>query len=207
MPSKPAATMPMPAPLYDATPEGDVVAIPRRKVVAIEGKGAPESAAFQRAVAALYGVAYTLKFARKKSGGDDFAIGPLEARWWAAQKGKKFLLAPRSTWRWQLRIAVPSDVTKAEVAATILAVTTKNGKLEKSADAANVVLEIVPRQRMGRALHVGPYAEESRTFRVIEEAMGRARVKPAFSHIEVYLRDPRRTRPSRLETVLLREAG
>jgi hypothetical protein len=30
-------------------------------------------------------------------------------------------------------------------------------------------------------------------------------VKPAFSHVEIYLGDPRRTPPARLRTVLLRE--
>jgi hypothetical protein len=204
--AKPSPPLPMPDLLLDATAQADVVTVPARKVLAYEGQGAPESEAFQRAFGALYGIAFTLKFGRKLSGGNEFKVGPLEGRWWAALEGTDFVKAPRDTWRWRLRIAVPNDVTKTEVAATIQAATTrKGGKLENSADAKKVVLEHVPAQRVGRALHVGPYAEEGRTFRAIEDALARAGVNPAFSHIEVYLSDPRRTPATRLKTVLLRE--
>ena len=203
---KTAPPLPMPALLFDATSRADVVTIPARKVLAFDGEGAPEGEAFQRAVGALYGIAYTLKFARKLSGGDEFKIGPLEGRWWAALEGTEFVKAPRDTWRWRLRIAVPDDVTKTEIAATIRAATTKKGgKLENSVDAEKVFLERVPAARVGRALHIGPYAEEGRTLDAIGEALTGARLEPAFSHVEIYLSDPRRTAPARMKTVLLRE--
>ena len=206
--TKKSPPLPMPELLLDATKQADVVTIPARNVLAYEGKGAPESEAFQRAFGALYGVAYTLKFARKFAGGHEFKIGPIEGRWWAAIEGTEFVKAPRDTWCWRLRIAVPDDVTKNEVRATIQAATTKKGgKLENSADAKKVVLERIPAERVGRALHIGPYAEEGRTFQAIEEALAREGVKPAFSHVEVYLNDPRRTPAARLKTVLLRETS
>jgi hypothetical protein len=206
MAPKQSPVLPMPSLLLDATEQADVVTVPARQVLAYEGQGAPESKAFQSAFGALYGIAFTLKFARKLSGGNEFKVGPLEGRWWAGIEGSEFVKAPRDSWRWRLRIAVPGDVTKTEVAATIQAATTKKGgKLENSADAKKVVLEHVPAQRVGRALHVGPYAEEGRTFRAIEDALARAGVKPAFSHIEIYLSDPRRAPATRLKTVLLRE--
>jgi hypothetical protein len=123
-----------------------------------------------------------------------------------AMEGTDFVEAPRDKWRWRLRIAVPADVTKAEVLATIRAATTrKGGKLENSAEATKVFLERIPAQRAGRALHVGPYAKEGPTLAAIGEALERAGEKPAFSHVEVYFSDPRRTEPARLRTVLLRE--
>jgi hypothetical protein len=196
----------MPSQLLDATTHADVVMVPARKVLAIEGEGAPAGELFQKAVGALYGVAYTLKFARKKAGGAEFKIGPLEGRWWAALEGTAFMKAPRDTWRWRLRMAMPDDVTKAEVADAIAAAThKKGGKLEGSAEATTVSLERVPAQRVGRALHIGPFAEEGRTFDAIDRALADEGVKPAFSHLEVYLGDPRRTPPARLRTVLLHE--
>ena len=196
----------MPSQLLDATSCADVITIPARKVLAIEGAGAPEGESFQKAVGALYGVAYTLKFARKKAGGSEFKIGPLEGRWWAALEGTVFVQAPRDTWRWRLRLAMPDDVSEGEVAAAIAAAThKKGGKLEGSAEAKTVSLERVPAQRVGRALHVGPYAEEGRTFNVIDQALADAGVKPACSHLEVYLDDPSRTPLARLRTVLLHE--
>lgn len=196
----------MPELLLDATTQADVVTIPARKVLAYEGVGAPESEAFERAFGALYGVAYTLKFARKLAGKNELKIGPVEGRWWAAMEKTSFAKAPRDRWRWRLRIAMPDDVTAAEVLAAIhIATTKKGGKLENSPDAPKVVLERIAAQRVGRALHVGPYADEARTFLAIDEAVAKAGLKPAFSHVEIYLSDPRRTPPARLKTVLLRE--
>jgi len=204
--TKASPLLPMPTALLDATTRADVVTIPARNVLCIDGAGAPEGELFQKAVGALYGVAYTLKFGRKKAAGAELKIGPLEARWWAALEGTTFVMAPRDTWRWRLRIAMPNDVTKPEVDAVIATATRKKGgKLEGSAEAKTVTLERIGAQRVGRALHLGPYSEEARTFDAIEKAMAAAGVKPAFSHIEVYLGDPRRTAPARLKTVLLRE--
>lgn len=49
------------------------------------------------------------------------------------------------------------------------------------------------------------HADEDRTFAQIHAVLAADGLQPAPSHVEVYLSDPRRTRPDRLETVLLRE--
>jgi hypothetical protein len=58
---------------------------------------------------------------------------------------------------------------------------------------------------MGAFLHVGPYADEPQSFARIDAAIEAAGLRPARSHLELYLSDPRRTAPARLRTVLLRE--
>ncbi|MBL8921726.1 MAG: GyrI-like domain-containing protein [Myxococcaceae bacterium] len=197
-------TLPMPEVLFEAPRTPDVVTVPARKVLSIEGAGSPDGDAFAQAIGALYGVAYTLKFARKFDGGTGFQIGPLEGRWWA-KAGSPFP-PPRDAWQWRLRIAVPSDVTAAELKRTITAATTKKGgKLEGSVAARRVELEKVPRQQLGRALHVGPYADEPETFAKIDGLLREEGLRPGRSHLEVYLSDPRRTKPAKLKTVLLRE--
>jgi hypothetical protein len=199
-------SLPMPAILLEAVPTPDVVAIAARKALAYEGRGAPGGEAFQKALGALYGIAYALKFARKLAGGNEFKVGPLEGRWSAALEGTSFVQAPRESWRWRLRIAVPDDVTEAEVAATIRAATSKKrGKLENSEEAKRVFVERIPAQRVGRALHVGPYANEGPTLDAIGTALAAAGIEPAHTHVEIYLNDPRNTPPPRLKTVLLRE--
>lgn len=185
----------MPHLMYGASTDADVVTIPARKVIAIDGDALPASEPFQRAIAAIYGVAYTLKFTRKARGAD-FTISPLEARWTIA--------GARMTW--QLRMAVPDDTTKAELKDAIRAATTKKGgKLEGSEDAARVALARIPAMRVGRALHIGAYATERETFELIEHALAHTRLAPAPSHLEIYLSDQRRTPSERLRTVLLRE--
>ncbi len=198
--------LPMPAALYDATETADIVTIPARTVLAIANHGAPESKLFEQSVGAVYGLAYTLKFARKKAGGRDFKIGPLEGRWWAADLTRRLVDVPRDEWHWELRLALPDDATPAELAAVIEAATTKKGgKLEGSAAARQAKLEHLPAARYGRVLHVGPYKEEGRSFGRIIEVLQAAGLTPRNRHLEVYLNDPRRTKPERVKTVVLLE--
>jgi hypothetical protein len=202
---KAAPRLPMPEVLLKASSTADLVEVPARSVVSIDGAGGPEQEGFGRGIGALYGAAYGLKFSRKPSG-RDFKIGPLEGRWWAEGAGARFSVAPRSSWRWRLRIGVPEDVQDAEVAEVIRAATSKKGgKLEGSADAARVRLERIPARSTGRILHVGPYADEPASFEKIRAALAAAGQSGGRAHLEVYLSDPRRTRPEKLKTVLLLE--
>lgn len=197
---------PTPREVASATAEPDIVRLPKRRCVAIDGSGSPGDAAFEQAVGALYGTAYALKFARKKAGQHEFKIGPLEGRW-AADVPPNFRgKPPATTWRWRLRIGVPPDVTRDELERIKeQVVTKKRGKLAGSATVPHVFVEALPAERVGRVLHIGPYADEPASFARIAGALERAGLKPAPTHIEVYLNDPRRVRPQALRTVLLRQ--
>jgi len=198
---------PTPQALLDATPDADLVRIPARTAVCIDGEGDPASASFERCLGALYGVAFTLKFARKKARKATFKIGALEGRWTLSPDTggtAPGATPPREAWRWRLRLALPRDVTAQEVAEAIHeAVSRKGGKLEDSREAGHVALERIAAKRFGRVLHVGPYADEPRSFERIRAALAAAKAKPEHGHLEVYLSDPRRTPPARLRTVLL----
>ncbi len=194
-------TQPVPDALLDATRIADVVRVPARTVIAIEGAGPPEKAAFQRGVAAIYAVGFTLKFARK-SKGRDFRVGPLEARWWAEPPPPTLTLAPRDTWRWQLRLGVPDSVTLDEVTEAADAVAKKRSGF----DEVQLVRRLfIAAEMMGRILHVGPYSREGRSLDAAREAVRDAGLTPVGPHVEVYLSDPRRTASERLRTVLLLE--
>jgi hypothetical protein len=54
-------------------------------------------------------------------------------------------------------------------------------------------------------LHIGPYADEPRSFALLAPIIQAAGLRPVRPHIEVYLSDPRRTPPEKLKTVLLKE--
>lgn len=199
---------PVPGELVSATRAADVVAVPKRQCLAINGKGSPQAPAFAEAIGALYGTAYTLKFGRKKAtkARQDFKVGPLEGRWSAdAPPGTKGVPSP-DRWRWRLRIGVPADVTLAEVEGIKRdVVAKKGGKLQGSALVAQVFLESIPAQRAGRILHVGPYGKEPASFDLIAQVLEKAGLPAAPTHIEVYLNDPSRTNPDKLKTVLLRD--
>jgi len=203
-PGERAPALPVPPALLDATVDPEVVEVPARTVVAIDGAGPPDSAAFGLSLGALYGAVYGLKFARKRTG-STFRIGPLEGRWWA-EGAPAVGRAPPEAWKWRLRLGVPADVSEGELADVIRAATTrKGGKLEGSAEAVRVRLERIAPAKLGRILHHGPYAAEPRSFASLDAEVDVAGLRPARSHLEVYLSDPRRTAPERLRTVLLRE--
>jgi hypothetical protein len=188
-----------------ATPE--IVIVPARLALAIDGKGAPGSEDFQQAMSALYGVTYGLKFGRKKSGqGALFKVAALEGRWSAEGWSDPTRVPPPDRWVWRLRMAVPPDVTSAEVTATIQEVTTKKGgKLEGNRVVERLFLEQIPETTCGRILHVGPYADEPRSFARLAPVIAAAGQRASHHHLEVYLGDPRRTEPDKLKTVLLKE--
>jgi hypothetical protein len=197
---------PVPRELVKATGSADIVALPRRRCLAIDGAGSPKDAAFAEAIGALYGTAYTLKFARKRAQQSDFKVGPMEGHWSADVPPGATRRPSADKWRWRLRIGVPAEVTKDDVDRIKRdVVSKKGGKLEGSPVVPHVFLESVPAQRVGRTLHVGPYSTEADSFERIDTTLNRAGLTPAPTHIEVYLNDPSRTRPDALRTVLLRE--
>ena len=197
---------PTPREIATASDKPDIVQLPKRRCLAIDGAGSPGDEGFQQAIAAMYGITYALKFARKKAGKHDFKLGPLEGHWAADVPPGTTGRPPESTWRWRLRIGIPVDVTHDELERIKREVVIKkHGKLVGSPTVGHVFVETIPAERVGRVLHVGPYASEPESFARIDAVLTDAGLKPAPTHMEVYLNDPRRARPAALRTVLLRE--
>lgn len=182
----------------------DIVALDQRTTLAIAGSGDPNGEEFQRAIGALFGVGFTLKFQRRAQGLSDFTVGPLEGEWTIEGPERPFLSIPHSDWRWCLRLTVPDDVTGEQVAEAVRAASKRRGAPPDAREMiARTSREIVQAGRFGRVLHVGPFNEEERTFATLEEylrAHGDVRLN---GHTEVYLSDPQRTAPEKLKTTLL----
>ncbi len=196
---------PMPLELLKASAAPEVVTVPARKVVAIEGPGSPHTKAFRESLGALYGAAYGLKFARKKAGDGEFKVGALEGRWWA-EGAPKHGKPPMKCWRWRMRIAVPGDVSDKELAAVIkAAIEKKGGKLEGSAAAERVFLEKIPKVKMGRILHLGHFATEHKSFARLDAHLAAQGLEPSRTHLEIYLTDPNKVPESKLRIGLMRE--
>jgi hypothetical protein len=103
-------------------------------------------------------------------------------------------------------MAVPPDVTPAELKRVVDDATRKKGgKLEGNLEAARMAVTVLPAARYGRVLHIGPYANEGESFARIVEMVEGAGLIAHHAHLEVYLSDPRRTKPEKLKTVLLLE--
>ncbi|MBF0481968.1 MAG: GyrI-like domain-containing protein [Desulfovibrionaceae bacterium] len=176
-----------------------LVEVPQLSYLMLDGAGDPNAAPFAKAVEALYGVAYSIKFARKKKGlGPDYAVMPLEGLWSVA--GGNFSWdAPKSSWRWTLMIAQPSFVSVADASEAVCALECKQGE---AALLSLVRLEDFAEGPCAQTLHVGPYAGERPTVEaLLAFARGQGYV-PSGRHHEIYLNDPRRAAPAKLKTIL-----
>lgn len=162
--------------------------------LSVHGKGAPASDDFQRAMGALYGTAYTLKFAMKKRG-HDFKVAASEGLWSAAG-GKRAIDQPRATWRWKLLIRVPDFVTRADVRDALDELRAKKGPQPQ------VSLETLREGDAVQMLHVGTYADEPRSLAKMDEFARERKLRYRGAHHEIYLSDPRRVPSSRLRTIL-----
>jgi hypothetical protein len=191
--------------LLKATKKADIVEVPSRLVLSIEGAGPPDLPGFGDAIGALYGISYTMRFARKKGGRPVFKVGVLECEWWAEGENLPVHEVPaRDTWRWRAMMGVPDDTSQEEVASTVTSATTKRGgKLEGSEVALRIELTKKEATRYARILHVGPYATEPESFAKIDEFLAAEGEQRERAHLEVYLSDPNRTAPDKLKTALL----
>lgn len=183
----------------------DLVDVPSRLVVALGGAGGPAEPSFSAAIAALYGISYTIRFARKKAGRPVFKVGVLEGEWRADGEALSIHEVPsQEEWRWRLQMCVPHDVTDEELRAAVEAATTKRGgKLEGSEQARRIELVGIEPARFARILHVGPYSTEPASFAKIDQLLSEEGLGREPWHVEVYLSDSNRTAPEKFKTGLL----
>ncbi len=197
--------VPIPSELTKARAKPDLVDVPERTVLAVDGEGGPSTPAFTSAIQALYTVGYALRFARKGAGRPVFKVGPLVGEWRAEGESLEpgRLPAPED-WRWSLQIDVPPDTTAEAVARAVRDATEKpKGKLAENAEARRIELRTLPTARFARILHTGPYATEPESFGKMAALLSGHRLEREPWHVEVYLSDPGRTAPEKLKTALL----
>lgn len=180
---------------YAATAKPAVVQMRPAVYLAIGGQGAPGSGAFIDAMAALYGMAFTVKMTRKFAGKRDYAIGKLEALWPNLSCDN---MPDKDHWAWQFLIRTPSFVTQKDLSQareTLL-------KRGKGKDAERVELLALKEGLCVQALHVGPYEQAGKTISAMRVFAEREGLHFAGAHHEIYLSDPRRTAPAKLRTIL-----
>lgn len=165
-----------------------VLDLPPRRYLMVDGHGDPNTApAYADALAAVYPVAYRLKFAARAAG-HDYVVPPLEALWWADDPSAFTSRRDKARWQWTVMLLVPDWVDDDAVGAVL---------------ADPVRVETLAEGRCVQTLHVGPYDDEGP---VLAELHDRYIPGAGFAmtgrHHEVYLNDARRTAPERLRTIL-----
>lgn len=176
-----------------------VVDVPPLNCLMVDGHGNPNTAPeYADAVQALYAVAYALKFKVKKSkAAVDYAVMPLEGLWWTEDM-RQFSVDDKDAWDWTMLIVQPDVVTPALAAETLAEVEEK-----KSLPAlAKVRFETYHEGPAVQIMHLGPYADEGPTVARLHDHIATVGGRLSGKHHEIYLKDPRKSAPEKLQTVV-----
>lgn len=183
----------------------DRLTIPSMTYLMIDGQGDPGGTEYGQAIAALYPLAYGIKFLFKSKGAD-FTVPPLEALW-SADDPTVFVTNDRQAWQWTVMIRMPDAVDIATFETVRANALTKLAKKRDAPTSPKVMqlvrLDVLDEGDSLQTLHIGPYSDEAPVLAHLHEA-----VMPDLGltfhgrHHEIYLGDPRRTAPARLKTIL-----
>jgi len=184
--------------------EVELLEIPEFKFAMIdgdieEGKEPGNSPSFQEAMETLYGVSYTLKFSIKQRKQDpiDYPVMALEGLWWIEQGD--FDITIKDNWKYTLLLMQPEFITIDQFQEAIEKLRKKRGDL---AIFSKIRFESFHEGLCMQIMHIGPYANEMETVEKMKVYMHENRYHLRGKHHEIYLGDPRRSKPEKLKTIL-----
>jgi len=185
--------------LYRATTTPALLDVPPLDYLMIDGSGDPNTAPeYAEAVQALYSVAYTVRFALKRSPEPvDAPVMPLEGLWWVPDMAT-FSVEDKSAWNWTMMIVQSAHVTPDLVSSARQTAARKRGL----PGIGRVRLERFEEGRAAQVLHVGPYSAEGPTVAALHRFIADKGLALTGRHHEIYLGDPRRAAPERLRTIV-----
>ncbi|MFW6438135.1 MAG: GyrI-like domain-containing protein [Armatimonadota bacterium] len=185
--------------LYLPPQEPVMVDVPPMNFIMIDGEGDPNTETwYESSVEALYAIGYSIKFIVKERSEDlDFVMPPLEGLWWADDE-TAFTEARRDEWKWTMMVMMPEPVDR-----EIYQQGHEKACEKKCLVAAEFMrFEEYDEGLSAQIMHVGPYDEEQPTIERLHEFIAEQGRSLRGKHHEIYLSDPRRTKPENLKTVL-----
>lgn len=184
--------------LYTATADPCLVDVPDLPFLMIDGVGDPDGDRYARAVEALYGVAYTVRFALKNAGVLEYPVMPLEGQWWPEDERYESYADDRDSWHWTMMIMQPPQASPGLVQDALATASAKKPHLPVQ----SVRLARLHEGTCAQILHTGPYAAEPATLARLYAFLDERGRAITGRHHEIYLSSPRRTAPERLRTIL-----
>ena len=185
-----------------------IIQVPEMAFFAVEGQGDPNtSPAYQEAMSLLYGLSFTVKMSKMSGqtppGYFEYVVPPLEGLWWTDEPGFDGRFAgDKSKFRWISMIRQPDFVDEAVFAWASEELAKKKPEL----DLSKARFWRWEEGLCAHVLHIGPYDDEPATLDKLDAFTAEQGYAADFSdtrrHHEIYLGDPRRTKPERLRTVL-----
>lgn len=192
--------------LYHPGKRPALIDVPTMNYIAVREQGDPNQpdSEYKRSIQDLYSVAYTIKMSKKGShhipGYFDFVVPPLEGFWWQdGDQGIDFTRKDR--FHFVSCIRMPDFVDRAIFNWAVQTASTK-----KQLDLTNVEFLTLDEGRCAQIMHVGTYDEEPATIAKLTDFVTQNDLQPDYSatrrHHEIYLSDPRRTKPENCKTVI-----
>jgi hypothetical protein len=199
--------------LYMPKAEPSKIIVPPMNFIMVDGKGNPNTpeGEYQQAVELLYAITYTIKMSPKKgisfAGYVEYVVPPLEGLWWLKDESDMDF-TKKDKYYWTSMIRQPEFVTDDIFKWACEEVKSKKVHL----DVAKARFETFDEGLCVQSMHYGPYDEEPETINKIENYIKNEGLKCAIStvaldgnvrrHHEIYLSDPRKTKPEKMKTVL-----
>ena len=177
-----------------------LVDVPPLQYLMVDGHGDPNAGGeYADAIAALYPVAYTLKFDSLTDLGQDYVVMPLEAQWWASDMDVFTDARDKSQWDWTAMILVPDWITRDMFEQAVAKVAGK----QRPTSLDKVRLETLQEGLCVQTLHIGSYDDEAEILDELHHRHVPANgLRMTGKHHEIYLSDARRVEPSKLRTIL-----
>jgi hypothetical protein len=182
-----------------------LIMIPSMNFIMCDGTGDPnDNSDFQQAINLLYGLSFTIKMSKMKGnqpeGYFEYVVPPLEGLWWIDEGGFSFDV--RDNWKWTLMIRQPEFVNKEVFKWACSELIKKKGEIP----IVKVRFEAFDEGSCVQIMHIGPYSTEPETMKKIEDFIFNEGLKNMVGnggkHHEIYLSDPRKSKPESLKTVL-----
>lgn len=183
--------------------QAEIVEVPAFRFAMIDGivkanESPSTSVDFADAMQALYGIAYTLKFASKlrKENPIDYTVMALEALWWV--ENDVFDFNKKQDWYFTAMIMQPPHITAEMFSAAL----EQLKKKKPSPALAKLRLETFQEGTSIQIMHIGPYSAEPATIEKMKSFMQEHSLTRNGKHHEIYMSDPRRSAPEKLKTIL-----
>ncbi|MFT3942728.1 MAG: GyrI-like domain-containing protein [Ancrocorticia sp.] len=198
--------------LYAPTTSPAILTVPPMRFVAVRGSGDPnaEEGQYAQATQLLYGISYTIKMSKKSKnpadhivGYHDYVVPPLEGLWWMYDgTGYTVDFSRKDRFEWVSMIRLPEFVTDDVFARAKATFAAKHPEV----DTELAYLFDFDEGDVAQVLHKGPYYDEPATVAALDAFIDAQGHRLDFTedrhHHEIYLSDPRRSKPENLRTII-----
>ncbi|MGB4588039.1 MAG: GyrI-like domain-containing protein [Clostridiaceae bacterium] len=189
--------------IYLPAQKPQMIEVPEYKYFLISGEGNPNADDFAESVQALYSLSYSVKMMPKKGktpeGYYDYTVFPLEGFWDLKEEKRTMGKFNKNDLVYTIMIRQPDFVDDA--LANEVIETVKKTKPQRFLD--KVTFGPFDEGLSLQIMHVGPYDEEPKTFRILDDYCLKNRlIRKSKTHKEIYISDVRRVEPNKMKTVL-----